>query len=96
MDTLRTACDRLKSRFDRAVVVLGTVADGKVRLVAGVSKNHTDVVHAGQLINHVASQVGGKGGGRPDMAQAGGNDPAALPAALESVVPWLSGDATTD
>ncbi|MGR8921398.1 MAG: alanine--tRNA ligase [Gammaproteobacteria bacterium] len=89
METLRTACDRLKDRFERAAIVLATVEDGKVRLVAGVTKNFTDSVQAGKLVNHVAQQVGGKGGGRPDMAQAGGNDPDALADALASVVPWV-------
>ena len=61
------------------------VADGKVTLIAGVTNDLTSKVKAGELVNHVAQQVGGKGGGRPDMAQAGGNDPAGLPAALKSV-----------
>ena len=61
METLRTACDRLKDRFERAAIVLATVEDGKVRLVAGVTKNLTDSVQAGKLVNHVAQQVGGKG-----------------------------------
>ncbi len=90
MDTLRAACDRLKDRFDRAVVVLGAVENGKVRLVAGVTKNFSDTVHAGELINFVAQQVGGKGGGRPDMAQAGGPDASKLDDAIESVGGWVA------
>jgi alanyl-tRNA synthetase len=82
---LRDATDRLKQRLGRAVVVLGSVEDGKVRLVAGVTKDATDTIKAGELISDVASRVGGKGGGRPDMAQAGGTDPAGLDAALERV-----------
>ena len=83
--TLRESVDRLKDRLGSAVVVLGAVHGDRVALAAGVTKDLTDRVHAGRLINAVASQVGGKGGGRPDMAQAGGNDPAGLDAALESV-----------
>lgn len=89
MDTLRSACDRLKDRFERAVIVLAAVEDNKVRLVAGVTKKATDAYHAGKLINLVAQQVGGKGGGRPDMAQAGGTDVARLPEALKTVLPWV-------
>eukprot|EP01083_Nonionella_stella_P217777 781616_1 len=69
---------------------LATVVEGKVSLIAGVSKDVTDRVKAGELIGMVAQQVGGKGGGRPDMAQAGGTDAAALPAALASVKGWVS------
>ena len=90
IDTLRSTCDRLKDRFGLAVIVLATIEDGKVRLVAGVTKNFTDKVHAGHLVNFVAQQIGGKGGGRPDMAQAGGPDPANLNNALESVYSWVS------
>jgi Alanyl-tRNA synthetase len=68
--------------------VLATVNDGKVNLVAGVTKDLTDRVKAGDLVKMVAEQVGGRGGGRPDMAQAGGSDPDGLPAALASVEPW--------
>ncbi len=82
---LRAAVDRLKDRFERAVIVLAAVEDGKVRLIAGVTKNLTQQIAAGDVVNFVAQQVGGKGGGRPDMAQAGGTEPAALPAALASV-----------
>ncbi len=90
MSTLRSTCDRLKDRFERAVIVLGAVEDGKVRLVAGVTKSFSHVVHAGELVNFVAQQVGGKGGGRPDMAQAGGSDPDKLNDAIRSVAGWVS------
>ena len=70
--------------------MLATVEEDKVKLVAGVTSNLTAKVNAGQLANFVASQVGGKGGGRPDLAQAGGPDVAALPAALESVQGWVA------
>jgi alanyl-tRNA synthetase len=82
---LRETMDKLKDKLKSAAIVLGSVADGKVTLIAGVTSDLTGKVKAGELVNHVALQVGGKGGGRPDMAQAGGTDPAALPAALESV-----------
>ena len=88
---LRGVLDQLKNKLGSGVIILG-VADtdaGKVSLIAGVTKDLTDRVKAGELVNHVASQVGGKGGGRPDMAQAGGSQPDALPAALNSVPAWL-------
>ncbi|MBI4692579.1 MAG: alanine--tRNA ligase [Gammaproteobacteria bacterium] len=88
---LRDAMDKLKDRLPRAAIVLATVEDGKVRLVAGVTKDLTGKLHAGNLAGFVAGQVGGKGGGRPDMAQAGGTDAAALPAALASVPGWVAG-----
>ena len=87
---LRTMVDDLKNQLGSTVVVLSTVADGKVSLIAGVSKDVTDRVKAGELVGMVAQQVGGKGGGRPDMAQAGGTDASALPAALASVKGWVS------
>ncbi len=87
--TLRETVDQLKNTLGRAAVVLAAVEDGKVRLVAGVSKDAIDRIKAGELVNAVAQQVGGRGGGRPDMAQAGGNDPAALPEALAAVPAWL-------
>ena len=87
--TLRDAVDRFKDKLQNAVVVLGSVDDGKVRLAAGVTKNNTDKVRAGDLIKPVAEQVGGKGGGRPDFAQAGGNDAAKLDQALASVPAWI-------
>ncbi|EHT0777797.1 alanine--tRNA ligase [Shigella flexneri] len=87
---LRTMVDDLKNQLGSTIIVLATVAEGKVSLIAGVSKDVTDRVKAGELIGMVAQQVGGKGGGRPDMAQAGGTDAAALPAALASVKCWVS------
>lgn len=87
---LRTMVDDLKNQLGSTIVVLATVADGKVSLIAGVSKDVTDRVKAGELVGMVAQQVGGKGGGRPDMAQAGGTDASALPAALASVKGWVS------
>ncbi|HDJ8496355.1 TPA: alanine--tRNA ligase [Escherichia coli] len=87
---LRTMVDDLKNQLGATIIVLATVAEGKVSLIAGVSKDVTDRVKAGELIGMVAQQVGGKGGGRPDMAQAGGTDAAALPAALASVKGWVS------
>ena len=87
---LRTMVDDLKNQLGSTIIVLATVVEGKVSLIAGVSKDVTDRVKAGELIGMVAQQVGGKGGGRPDMAQAGGTDAAALPAALASVKGWVS------
>lgn len=87
---LRTMVDDLKNQLGSTIIVLATVAEGKVSLIAGVSKDVTDRVKAGELIGMVAQQVGGKGGGRPDMAQAGGTDAAALPGALASVKGWVS------
>ncbi|SFP90631.1 alanine--tRNA ligase [Enterovibrio norvegicus] len=87
---LRTMVDDLKNQMGSGVVFLGNVADDKVALIAGVTKDLIGKVKAGELVNMVAQQVGGKGGGRPDMAQAGGSDAAALPNALESVTPWLA------
>ncbi|MGR5143913.1 alanine--tRNA ligase [Photobacterium sp. DNB23_23_1] len=86
---LRGMVDELKNQLGSGIVVLGNVSGDKVGLIAGVTKDLTSKVKAGELVNLVAQQVGGKGGGRPDMAQAGGTDAAALPAALESVTPWL-------
>jgi alanyl-tRNA synthetase len=86
---LRETIDKLKNRLGSAAIVLGSVADGKVTLIAGVTPDLIAKVKAGDLVNHVAQQVGGKGGGRPDMAQAGGTNPAGLPAALESVKDWV-------
>ncbi len=87
--SLRDTVDQLKNKLGSAAIVLATVQGDKVSLVAGVSRDQTKVIKAGELINAVARQVGGKGGGRPDMAQAGGNDPSALPAALASVPDWV-------
>ncbi|MCF6263345.1 MAG: alanine--tRNA ligase [Xanthomonadales bacterium] len=90
MKIIRETMDDLKSRLENAVILLAGVDGEKVRLVAGVSKNITGIYKAGSLVNHVATQVGGRGGGRPDMAQAGGTDAANLPAALLSVKQWVS------
>ncbi len=87
--SLRDTMDQLKNKLGSAVILLASVSDGKVSLVAGVSKDQTAVLKAGDLVKFVAEQVGGRGGGRPDMAQAGGNDPAALPGALSSVEGWV-------
>jgi alanyl-tRNA synthetase len=87
--TLRETMDQLKDKLKSAAIVLGAVNDGKVTLIAGVTSDLTAKVKAGELVNFVAQQVGGKGGGRPDMAQAGGTDPSNLPAALQSVGPWV-------
>jgi alanyl-tRNA synthetase len=87
--TLRETMDKLKDRLKSAAIVLGAVNDGKVSLIAGVTSDLTAKVKAGDLVNFVAQQVGGKGGGRPDMAQAGGTEPAKLPNALESVKNWV-------
>ena len=87
--TLRDTADQLKNKLGSAVVVLMTGAEGKVSIVAGVSKDLVGKVKAGDLANMVAVQVGGKGGGRPDMAMAGGSDISALPAAAASIKPWL-------
>ena len=86
---LREAMDRLKDRLKSAAIVLAAVNDGKVTLIAGVTPDLTAKVKAGELVNHVAQQVGGKGGGRPDMAQAGGTSPEKLPEALASVPGWV-------
>jgi len=87
--TLREAVDRLKSQLKSAAIVLGAVHDGKVSLIAGVTNDLIAKVKAGDLVNFVAQQVGGKGGGRPDMAQAGGTEPAKLAGALQTVKSWV-------
>jgi alanyl-tRNA synthetase len=86
---LRETMDKLKARLKSAAVVLAATDGGKVSLIAGVTSDLTGKLKAGELVNYVAQQVGGKGGGRPDMAQAGGTEPAKLPAALESVRGWV-------
>ena len=86
---LREAVDRLKDKLAPAAIVLAAVDDNKVTLIAGVTKDLTDRLHAGDLVNQVATRVGGKGGGRPDLAQAGGTDPAGLDAALNAVPGWV-------
>ena len=87
--TLRDTMDKLKDRLKSAAIVLSAVNDGKVSLIAGITSDLTDKMKAGDLVNFVAQQVGGKGGGRPDMAQAGGTEPAKLPHALQSVRTWV-------
>ena len=87
---LRETMDQLKNKLGTAVIVLAAIDGEKVSLVAGVTKDTTDRVRAGDLVKFVAEQVGGKGGGRPDMAQAGGSDPAAVPGALASVEAWVT------
>jgi alanyl-tRNA synthetase len=87
--TLRETMDKLKDKLKSAVILLSAVSDGKVALVAGVTADLTAKVKAGELVNFVAQQVGGKGGGRPDMAQAGGTNPGALPQAFAAVKEWV-------
>jgi len=87
--SLRETMDKLKDKLGSAAIVLGSVEAGKVTLIAGVTSDLTGKVKAGELVNFVAQQVGGKGGGRPDMAQAGGTEPSKLPQALESVAGWV-------
>jgi alanyl-tRNA synthetase len=86
---LRSTMDKLKDKLKSAAIVLAAVNDGKVSLIAGVTADATSRVKAGELVNFVAQQVGGKGGGRPDMAQAGGTDPGSLPKALGGVADWV-------
>ena len=81
--------DKLKDKLKSAVIVLAAVGEGKVSLIAGVTADLIAKVKAGELVNFVAQQVGGKGGGRPDMAQAGGTEPSKLSSALETVKPWI-------
>jgi alanyl-tRNA synthetase len=87
---LRETLDQLKNKLKSATIVLASVQDGKVQLAAGVTADTIAKVKAGDLVNHVAQQVGGKGGGKPDMAMAGGTDPKGLAAALKSVQAWVS------
>jgi len=89
--SLRDTVDQLKNKLGKAAVIVSTIANDKVSLVAGVTKEQTSIIKAGDLLKHVASQIDGKGGGRPDMAQGGGNDVSALPAALKSVAAWVEG-----
>ena len=91
MTALRETMDKLKDKLKTAAIVLASVSEGKVSLIAGVTADSTGKIKAGELVNFVAQQVGGKGGGRPDMAQAGGTNPAALPAALAAVNDWVAG-----
>jgi alanyl-tRNA synthetase len=87
--TLRETMDKLKDKLKTAAIVLAAVGDGKVSLIAGVTADATAKVKAGDLVNFVAQQVGGKGGGRPDMAMAGGTQPENLDVALASVTAWV-------
>ena len=89
-NTLREVVEKLKSTLQTGAILLASVQDGKVSLVAGVTANVTAKIKAGELVNFIAQQVGGKGGGRPDIAQAGGTNPAALTAALQSVDAWIA------
>lgn len=86
---LRTMLDELKNKLGSGVLLLATVNDGKISLIAGVTQDLTTKVHAGKLVGWAAEQLGGKGGGRPDMAQAGGSDTAALPKVLQQAVGYL-------
>ncbi|WP_114972066.1 alanine--tRNA ligase [Rhodoferax ferrireducens] len=88
--TLRDTMDKLKDKLKTAVIVLAAVEGDKVQIAAGVTSNNVGKVKAGELVNFIAAQVGGKGGGKPDMAMAGGTEPAKLPAALASVMAWVS------
>lgn len=92
---LRELVDQLRNKLGRSVVVLGMVSGGKVSLIAGVSKDIMDKIRAGDVVNFVAMQVGGKGGGKPDLAQAGGNNPAQLEVALNGVIDWVTRQITT-
>jgi len=89
--TLRETVDKLKDKLKHAAIVLAAVTDGRVSLIAGVTAEASQKVKAGELVNFVAQQVGGKGGGRADMAQAGGTDPTHLAAALAGVKEWVAG-----
>jgi len=88
---LRETMDKLKDKLKTAAIVLASVNDGKVSLIACVTADSTSKIKAGDLVNFVAQQVGGKGGGRPDMAQAGGTEPASLSQALAGVNEWVNG-----
>ena len=87
-NTLRDTLDQLKNKLGSAAIVLASEEGGKVKLIAGVTKDLISNIKAGELVNIAAAEVGGKGGGRPDMAQAGGSDPSGLAAALKSVPDW--------
>ena len=89
IQTLKNLAEELKNQLPKAVIVLALVKDLQVQLVSGITKNCNDKLRAGDLMTYLAQQVGGKGGGRPDLAQGGGNNPAALTMALQSVVPWV-------
>jgi alanyl-tRNA synthetase len=87
--SLRSVADQVRSKLGKGVFLLAAVEGGKAALVAGVTNNLTDSLKAGDLLKHVTAQVGGKGGGRPDMAQGAATDISALPAAMESVYSWV-------
>lgn len=89
MKTLRETVDQLKNKLGKAAIVLASSEGDKVTIIAGVTRDESESIRAGDLANHVAEQCGGRGGGRPDMAQAGGNQPQNLGAALESVPAWI-------
>ena len=88
--TMRDTVDKYKDKLENAVIVLASVYNGKVLLAVGVTKNNTDFIKAGELISWLAPQVGGKGGGRPDFAQAGGRDPSKLDEALDAIPNWVA------
>jgi alanyl-tRNA synthetase len=88
-NALRETMDKLKDKLKSAAIVLASTSEGKVSLAAGVTADLLGKLKAGELVNHVAGQVGGKGGGKPDMAMAGGTEPSKLPEALASVVDWV-------
>ena len=88
--TLRETMDKLKDKLKSAAIVLAAVDGGKVQLAAGVTADLTGKLKAGELVNFVAQQVGGKGGGKPDMAMAGGTDASGLPKALQGVQGWVA------
>jgi alanyl-tRNA synthetase len=88
--TLRDTLDQCKNKLGTGVILLAAVEDGKITLVAGVTPNATDRIKAGDVIKHFANQLGGKGGGRPDMAQGGGSDVGALPDVLASFPAWIA------
>jgi len=94
-NALRETMDKLKDKLKSAAIVLASVTDGKVSLAAGVTADLTSKVKAGELVNFVAGQVGGKGGGKPDMAMAGGSDASKLPQALTSVTDWVKSKLNT-
>jgi alanyl-tRNA synthetase len=86
---MRNTVDQLKNKLGSSVIALASVNDGKVSFIAGVSKDKTDKIKAGELVSMLASQVGGKGGGRPDLAEAGGTQPENVDKALASVQAWI-------
>ena len=88
--TLRDTMDKLKDKLKSAAIVLAAVEGGRVQIAAGVTADRMGKVKAGELVNFVAQQVGGKGGGKPDMAMAGGTDPSKLTGALQSVPGWVA------